>query len=264
MGKKITVEQITKGLEEHIVKIMNSEDFKKWLKTLALLGKKYSANNTLLIQMQFPGATVVAGFKEWEKYNRHVKLGQGVTGIRIYRPVSRSSWVDEKDENGNVVLDDNGKPKKKRIQWKDFTLTCVYDITQTEGEPLAEDPAKEMDDEVDGFDNLLFALSNISSVSLYDKRLSSMSEPQVIKTLLYEIAGSKLDSSLEKDTKAIISESVAYTVCQHYNIDTSEYSFGSIATWAKDKGVKELQENLDTIGKMSNSIIGSIDKALAA
>lgn len=282
MAKKITVEEITKKLDAHVEEMFTSEGFKRWLKTLSAF-PSYSLKNTLLISMQMPNATKVCGYKQWQELGRQVKLGQGVTGIRIYAPFKKKKWVDEKDKDGNPVLDDNGKPKKVKKEWTYFDLVSVFDISQTDGDPLPDDPCKILDDELDGFDNLYFALTDICPVTVdsqplsgdskgyYDKKRniikisSNISEAQATSTLLNAMAHEMLlreDSPFDKETVDIQAEAIAYTVCQHYDFDTSDFTFGYIATWAAGKNKDEREAAMEPVVNAAGTLIKKIDRAL--
>lgn len=282
MAKKITVEEITKKLDAHVEEMFTSEGFKRWLKTLSAF-PSYSLNNTLLIAMQMPNATKVCGYKKWLELGRQVKLGQGVTGIRIFAPFKKKAWVEEKDKDGNPVLDDNGKPKKVKKEWTYFDLVSVFDISQTDGDPLPDDPCKILDDELDGFDNFYFALTDICPVPVdmqalngdakgyYDKKRniikisSDVSEAQAASTLLNAMAHEMLlreDSPFDKETVDIQAEAIAYTVCQHYDFDTSDFTFGYIATWAANKDKEEREAAMEPVVDAAGQLIKKIDKAL--
>jgi len=281
MAPKITVEQITEKLEKHVEDMFTSEGFKRWLKTLSAF-PTYSLNNTLLINMQMPGATKVCGYNKWQELGRQVKLGQGVQGIRIYVPIKKHRWVDEKDDKGNPVLDDNGKPKKIKREWIEFGLGSVFDISQTEGDPLPDDPCKALEDEADY--DFLITLVEASPVPVSYKKLDSgygyfdkkgqqivlnkeMSEAQMVKTLLSEMAEAVISEDSEETDSCTLdlqAEAVAYTVSQYYDFDTSDYSFGYIASWAKGKGKDELKESMEPIRKTSKLLIDRIDKKIAA
>ena len=277
MAKK-TVEEITKDLEKHVEEMFNSDAYRKWLRTLSLF-PSYSLNNTLLIAMQRPDATRVCGYKNWQKLGRQVR--QGEDAIRIYAPHKKHSYVPLKDENGDPVLDEDGKPKKKRVEWTVFGLASVFDITQTDGEPLPSLKVDELTGDVDGFSPFFDALTRVCPVPVTfehfedDKKgcykkaegriaiKSGMSNSQTIKTLLHEMTHEMLHSDedvcFDEDTREIQAESVAYTVCQHYGIDTSDYSFGYITTWASDTGIDELKASLDIIRMVAAELRESID-----
>jgi hypothetical protein len=282
MAKK-SIEEVSKDLEKHVSEMFESEAYKAWLNTNSLF-PQYSLNNTLMINHQRPDATRVCGYKAWNKMNRQVKAGE--KGIKIYVPFKRFSKEKILDKEGNPVLDEDGKPKVRKTEWVTFGLGTVFDVSQTEGEPLPSIKVSELTDkagEAEGYGILLDILTRICPVPVsfeefndsrkgsYDKnarriKLSAgMSRVQTIKTLLHEMTHEMLhsdDCTFDEDTMEIQAESVAYTVCQHYDIDTSDYSFGYIAGWASDKGIEELKASLDIICLASHELINEIDMRL--
>ncbi len=279
------VAEITSKMPEEIEKCRNSEEYKEKLKAIGKL-HNYSLNNCMLIGMQCPDATYVAGYKAWEKFGRHVNKGE--KGIKIIQPApfKKTEWVDFKDENGNVVRNESGNPVKEKVETiiPAYKVGHVFDIGQTSGRPFPEICHK-LEADVDGYDRLMDAIRMTSPVPVMVHQINShangyyeqekklihvkddMSELQTIKTTLHEIAHAILhdrdtgtDIETDRATREVQAESVAFTVASYYGLDTSDYSFGYIAEWSKDKDLKEFTESLETIRKTAGDIIEKIDK----
>ena len=255
----------------------------------------YSFNNTMLIAMQKPDATLVAGFKAWQKnFDRHVKKGE--KGIRILAPAPYK--IKEEQEKldpvtGEVMLDKNGMPITEEVEIKipAFRVVPVFDVSQTDGKELPDIGVNELSGSVEDYEDFMQALTEVSPVTITyedidgeakgyfhttDHRIAiqeGMSQSQTVKTAIHEVAHAKLhdreqnqdiDAVLDKDrnTKEVEAESVAYTVCQHFGIDTSDYSFGYIAGWSSDRDMKELKSSLDTIRKTASELITGIEDRL--
>lgn len=262
------VKAITDQLEQGVQDVFTSGKFAEYLQVMSRF-YNYSARNCLLIAMQCPEASLVAGFKAWQtKFGRHVKKGE--TAIRILAPVPCKKVIE--DEDGN----------EKEITFTRFRATCVFDVSQTEGEDLPT-ICNRLTDQVDNFEDLLDQLQEIAPVpvrfdqvqggaagyySFADQEIvinEGMSEAQTIKTLVHEIAHSILHDKEDgeaKDanrrTKEVQAESVAYTVCQYIGIDTTSYSFEYVAAWSSGRDTKELMESLDVIQKTARNIIDQI------
>ena len=253
----------------------------------------YSFNNTMLIAMQKPDATLVAGFKAWQKnFDRHVKKGE--KGIRILAPAPYKI-KEERDKidpvTQELLLDKDGNPQKEEVEITipAFRAVSVFDVAQTDGKPIPELAAKELLSDVEGYQDMIRAVEAISPVPIeleeiagdskgyYDreaKRIAvqeNMSEGQTLKTMIHEVAHSKLhskeveqDEQMKKDrnTKEVEAESIAYTVCQHFGIDTSDYSFGYIAGWSSGRDTKELRASMDTIRRTASELITGIEEQL--
>lgn len=292
---KQEVKAITDQLEEGLKELFAKEKYKSYLSMMSKF-HNYSANNIQLITRQCPDATFVAGYKAWQNdYNRHVKRHE--EGIRILAPAPYTV-KKERDKvdpvTGEIMLDRDGMPQKEEVEIRipAFRVVHVYDVSQTEGEPIQELEAKELLSSVDGYEDFIKAISSVAPVSVgfedipgdtrgyfrpSEKRIAvqeGMSESQTIKTMLHETAHSMLhdrevnrsngQNVLEKDkrTKEVEAESIAYTVCKHFGIDTSEYSFGYIAGWSSGKGMKELKSSLDTIRRTASELIMGIEGQL--
>ncbi len=288
------VKEITDKLEEGLKELFESEKYKNYLSTMSKF-HNYSVNNTLLIALQKPEATLVAGFKAWQKnFNRHVNKGE--KGIRILAP---APYIikEERDKldpvTGEVVFDKDGMPQTEEVEVKipAFRAVSVFDVSQTDGEPIPELEAKELLATVEGYEDFIKAVTYVSPVSISfedipgdskgyfsptENRIGvqeSMSESQTVKTMVHETAHAMLHSrEVEKDdllapvkdrnTKEVEAESIAYTVCQHFGIDTAGYSFGYIAGWSSGKDMKELKSSLDTIRRTASELITGIEGQL--
>ena len=290
--EKQKVQEITEKLEQGIKELFESEKYKTYLNTMSKF-HNYSFNNTMLIAMQKPDATLVAGFKAWQKnFDRHVKKGE--KGIRILAPAPYKI-KEERDKidpvTQELLLDKDGNPQKEEVEITipAFRAVSVFDVAQTDGKPIPELAAKELLSDVEGYQDMIRAVEAISPVPIeleeiagdskgyYDreaKRIAvqeNMSEGQTLKTMIHEVAHSKLhskeveqDEQMRKDrnTKEVEAESIAYTVCQHFGVDTSDYSFGYIAGWSSGRDTKELRASMDTIRRTASELITGIEKQL--
>ena len=293
--EKQKVQEITEKLEQGIKELFESEKYKIYLNTMSKF-HNYSFNNTMLIAMQKPDATLVAGFKAWQKnFDRHVKKGE--KGIRILAPAPYK--IKEEQEKldsvtGEIMLDKNGMPVTEEVEIKipAFRVVPVFDVSQTDGKELPDIGVNELSESVEDYEDFMQVLTEVSPVPITyediegeakgyfhttDHRIAiqeGMSQSQTVKTAIHEVAHAKLhdrernqdiDAVLDKDrnTKEVEAESVAYTVCQHFGIDTSDYSFGYIAGWSSDRDMKELKSSLDTIRKTASELITGIEDRLA-
>ncbi len=278
------LKEITDRLEQGIMELFESGRYMEYLRTMSRF-HNYSLNNTLLIAMQMPGASYVAGFNTWKnKLGRTVKKGE--KGIRIIAPApyKKTVKVDVIDRNGAT------RKEEKEIVVPSFKVVSVFDLSQTEGKELPE-IANDLTGSVEDYDSFFSALEKISPVpiafedilgsahgyySLADKRIAvreGMSEPQTLKTLIHEIAHAKLHDfditlppeerpQIDRQTKEVQAESIAYCVCQRYGLDTSDYSFGYIGGWSSGRELKELKASLEIIRDTASEIIDSVDKQL--
>lgn len=285
------VKEITDKLEQGIKNLFESDKYMNYLKVMSRF-PSYSFNNSLLIAMQKPDATYIAGYKSWEKnFGRHVQKGQ--KGIRILAPSPYKIKKDVEKLDPNTqqpVIGRDGKPLKERVEITipAYKVITVFDISQTEGRELPE-IASDLKNDVDEYNSFMEALKEASPVPiearpfnggthgyyhLEDKMIvikEGMSQQQTLKTCIHEIAHAILhdkDTGKEKDnlpdrrTKEVEAESVAYTVCQHFGIDSSEYSFGYIAGWSGGKNLEELKSSMNTIRATASDIINSVEKSL--
>ena len=293
--EKQKVQEITDKLEEGLKELFESEKYKTYLSTMSKF-HNYSFNNTLLIAMQKPEATLVAGYKAWQKnFERHVNKGEKAIRILAPAPYKIKEERDKLDPvTGEMMFDENGMPQKEQVEVTipAFRAVSVFDVSQTEGKPIPELEAQELLSTVEGYEDFVQALMNVAPVPIgfedipgdskgyfhtEEKRIAvqeNMSESQTLKTMVHEVAHSMLHNkeinrddlmevpAKDRNTKEVEAESVAYTVCQHFGIDTSDYSFGYIAGWSSGKDMKELKSSLDTIRKTASELITGIEGAL--
>lgn len=288
------IQKANKEIEEGVAALRDSEEYKKYLKFMSRF-HHYSVNNLMLIARQKPDATFVAGFSTWKKMGRYPRKGE--RGILIFRPISHSKTVKyiTVDADGNEILDENGEPVKgeKTVNWKNYTTAKVFDISQTEGEPLPTVPGiKELDGSVDGFLKLISALQKTAedggtkvlfksadeydfgeAYGLYDRRIGeilvrkNLGEVHTVKTLIHEIAHSRLHKNMDdkksREEREVEAESVAYVVCQHFGIDTSDYSFGYVNAWFNGKEIDDIKKILGGIRDATLKIIEDVEKNLS-
>lgn len=290
--EKQRVQELTDKLEQGLQDLFNSDSYRNYLSTMSKF-HNYSFNNTLLIAMQKPDATLVAGYKAWQKnFERHVNKGEKAIRILAPAPYKIKEERDKIDPvTQELLLDKDGNPKKEEVEITipAFRAVSVFDVSQTDGKPIPELAAKELLSDVEGYQDMIRAVETISPVPIeleeiagdskgyYDreaKRIAvqeNMSESQTLKTMIHEVAHSKLhskeveqDEQMRKDrnTKEVEAESVAYTVCQHFGIDTSDYSFGYIAGWSSGRDTKELRSSMDTIRRTASELIIGIEEQL--
>ena len=287
-ARKAEMEEITSKLEKGVKDIFDGANYQQYLNFCAKL-PRYSVNNQILIMMQKPDATMCQSFTNWKEVNRHVRKGE--KGIRILAPApyKMQKEQDKVDASGKAVLDKDGEPVKETVEVtiNAFKPVSTFDISQTEGEPIPTPGVDELTGSVEGYETLLAAIKEVVPVPISFEQIDSgakgfyhleenrivvqegMSEAQTVKTLLHEASHQALhskeamDSAGEKKSKnqkETEAESVAYVVCQHYGIDTSDYSFPYVATWSADKEVPELKASLDTIRRTASELIVKIDE----
>lgn len=290
--EKQRVQELTDKLEQGLQDLFNSDSYCNYLRTMSKF-HNYSFNNTLLIAMQKPDATLVAGYKAWQKnFERHVNKGEKAIRILAPAPYKIKEERDKIDPvTQELLLDKDGNPQKEEVEITipAFRAVSVFDVAQTDGKPIPELAAKELLSDVEGYQDMIRAVEAISPVPIeleeiagdskgyYDreaKRIAvqeNMSESQTLKTMIHEVVHSKLhskeveqDEQMKKDrnTKEVEAESIAYTVCQHFSIDTSDYSFGYIAGWSSGRDTKELRSSMDTIRRTASELITGIEEQL--
>lgn len=288
------VREITDKLEQGIKELFESEKFKEYLTTMSKF-YNYSFNNTLLIAMQKPDATLIAGYTSWQRnFDRHVMKGE--KGIKILAPAPYKAQ-EEREKIDPItqkpVLDADGKPVTETVEVMRpaFKVVSVFDVSQTDGKELPDIAVDELTGSVENYAAFFEALKQESPVPIsfedipggakgyfshVENRIAiqeGMSEIQTVKTAIHEIAHAKLhainpdekvapEDRKDRHTKEVEAESVAYTVCQRYGIETSDYSFGYIAGWSSDKDTKELKGSLETIRSTAAEMIESIDAKL--
>ena len=289
------LKEITDRLEQGIMELFDSDRYKEYLRVMSKI-HNYSFNNTLLIAMQKPDASLVAGFQSWKNnFKRNVVKGEKGIKILAPSPFKIKQEMEKIDPaTQKPVIGADGKPVKeeKEITIPAFKVVSVFDVSQTEGKELPDIAVDMLTGDVECFKDVFAALEKTSPVPigfekiegnshgyyhLEEKRIAideGMSELQTIKTAIHEIAHAKLhdiDPNAPKEeragrpdrrTREVQAESVAYAVCQHYGLDTSDYSFGYVAGWSSGRELDELKSSLETIRSTAAEIINSIDEHL--
>ena len=283
------LKEISERLEQGVKEIFTSERYTEYLNTMSKF-HNYSFNNTLLITMQKPEATLVAGYQAWQKkFNRHVKRGEKGIQIIAPAPIREKQEIEKIDPvTKEPVIGDDGQPETEIVEMviPRFRVTTVFDVSQTEGEPIAELEVPELTGSVQFYDTFMQALQNISPVPIsmmnvegeakgyyhqtekYIAIKEDMSNVQTMKTGVHEVSHALLHDREVMDaegvlkdqtTKEVEAESIAYIVCNHFGLDTSEYSFSYIASWCESRDMKALKASMDTIRKTSAEIIENIE-----
>lgn len=286
------LKEITDRLEQGITELFESERYKEYLRVMSKF-HNYSFNNTLLIAMQKPDASLVAGFSSWKNnFGRNVMKGEKGIKIIAPSPFTVKQEVEKTDpQTGKPVIGKDGKPvtEEKEIKVPAYKVVSVFDVSQTEGRELPDIAVDELTGDVDRFKDFFAALEQASPVPvgfekieggahgyyhLEEKRIAideGMSDLQTLKTAIHEIAHAKLHDidlnapkeeqkpRVDRRTREVEAESVAYTVCQHYGLDTSDYSFGYVAGWSGGKELAELRGSLETIRNTAAEMINAID-----
>lgn len=294
-NSKDRLREITDSIEQGINDLFESEKYRQYLRTMSRF-HRYSVNNTLLIAMQRPDATHVAGFSKWrDQFGRHVRKGE--KGIQIIAPTPYKKKIDAVKVDPDTkapVLDQNGNAIMEEIEIKIpmFRVVSVFDVSQTEGRPLPE-IVSDLTGDVQQYDAFMDALHRASPVPISIEPIASstdgyfslteqvitiragMSEVQTVCATVHEIAHAKLHNydisntqseqseelpKKDQRTKEVEAESIAYAVCQYYGIETAENSFGYIAGWSKGKELSELRASLETINQTASELIDDIDR----
>ena len=292
---KEQIKKLTDQIEAGIKALFQSGDLEKYQAYLNTMSHfhHYSVNNQMLIFSQCPHATLVAGYQKWQnQFSRHVLRGE--KGISILAPTPYKIKVEKEKLDPDTKLplldaDGNTITEEKEVQIPMFRPVKVFDVSQTDGKPLPErvqSPVAELTGNVEHYEAFMEALRCISPVPIEMKPLSNdldgffspskqsitlrdgMSEVQTVCAAVHEIAHSKLHDyakqpgSQPKDssTEEIEAESIAYTVCAYFGIETSANSFGYVATWSKDKDLKAFKDSLDTIRKTSSELIFDVEQ----
>ena len=277
--------EITDKLEQGVSDVFSSDNYKQFLDTMAKF-PRYSVNNNILIMMQKPDAQMCQSFTGWKEMGRFVKKGE--KGIKILAPAPYTIQREQTklDDRGNPMLDKDGEPIMESVEIKvnAFKVVSTFDVSQTEGKELPTLGVDELTGGVDGYGTFMEALKEVCPVpmtfenieggakgfySQTEKRIAiqeGMSEAQTVKTAIHEMAHQKLHAienngpKQTRGSKEVEAESVAYTVCQHYGIDTSDYSFSYVAGWSEGKEMPELKASLDTIRRAASEMITAIDE----
>lgn len=283
-------------MEQGITELFDSERYKEYLRVMSKF-HNYSFNNTLLIAMQKPDASLIAGFNAWKNnFGRNVMKGQKGIKILAPSPFKIKKEMEKIDpQTQKAIIGKDGKPvtEEKEITIPAFKVVSVFDVSQTEGRELPDIAVNMLTGDVEHYKDVFAALEKTSPVPvgfekiesgahgyyhLEDKRIAldeGMSELQTLKTLIHEIAHAKLhdidlnaplenlENRPDRRTREVQAESIAYTVCQHYGLDTSDYSFGYVAGWSAGRELAELKSSLETIRSTAAEIINSIDEHIA-
>ena len=283
------LKEISERLEQGVKEIFTSERYTEYLNTMSKF-HNYSFNNTLLITMQKPEATLVAGYQAWQKkFNRHVKRGEKGIQIIAPTPVREKQEIEKIDpDTQEPIIGEDGQPETEIVEMiiPRFRVATVFDVSQTEGEPIAELEVPELTGSVQFYDTFMQALQNISPVPIrmmnvegdakgyyhqtekYIAIKEDMSNVQTMKTGVHEVSHALLHDREVMDaegvlkdqtTKEVEAESIAYIVCNHFGLDTSEYSFTYIASWCESRDMKALKASMDTIRKTSAEVIENIE-----
>ncbi len=282
------MKEITERLERGVKELFTSDQYTEYLNTMSKF-HNYSFNNTVLIAMQKPEATLVAGYQAWQKkFGRYVKKGQRGIKIIAPTPIKLREEVEKYDpETHELILRPDGQPETEEVVSviPRFRVTTVFDVSQTDGKPLPEIEAKELLGSVENFEIFMKALEMVSPVpsrfapidgeakGFYNNETKEiviredMSESQTMKTAVHEVTHAMLhDRDLMEEqgekknrlTREVEAESVAYTVCQYFGLDTSDYSFPYIASWSSDMDMKELRSSMELIRKTAASFIDNM------
>ena len=286
------MDTIMNSLEKGVHEIFTSEKYHIYLNTMSKF-HNYSFNNTLLIAMQRPDATLVAGYQTWKKkFNRQVQRGEKGIKIIAPAPIKEKRRVEKVDEETQeIVIGDDGQPETEIVERTTprFRVTTVFDVSQTEGEPLPTLGTTELEGNVVIYEDFMKGLEELSPVPFRFEDIGNgakgyysnsekyiaiqrdMSNAQTMKTAVHETAHAILhdrdimqENGVSKDrtTKEVEAESVAYVVCSHFGLDTSEYSFSYIAGWSSNKEMSELRNSMDTIRVTSSKLIEDITEKL--
>ena len=269
------IREITDRLEEGVKQVFESDKYREMLQCMSKF-HHYSLNNCLLIAMQYPSASLVAGYRTWQKeFDRQVRKGE--KGIRILAPCRYKVEKDTADDGDKEIIEITG-----------FRVVSVFAYEQTEGRELPMIGVNELTGDVKNYHKLFNALKDICPVPICSEDIqggtngyyddganriairSGMSQVQTIKTMIHEISHQRLHSKENMDeeklpdrsTKEVEAESIAYTVCSHFGLDTADYTFGYVAGWSSGKETKELKNSLERIRKTADEMITSINQAM--
>ena len=287
--KEDSIKAATKRLEQGIIDFMSSDKFREYLKVMSRF-HTYSYRNSILIAMQKPDATLLAGFSTWKnKFERYPKRGSH--GIKIFAPnhskTPKYKTREKIDPLTNLpVLDQDGNPVIEQIPVKipSFHIVTVFDVSDTDGKPLPELDIHPLAGEVSQYDTLMEAIRRTAKVPVsigpvsgdangyFDREKivirEGLSELQTVKTAIHELAHSRHHSIAETDqknlhkdqaTREVEAESTAFVVCEHFGLDTADYSFEHLASWSSDKELPELKASLKIIRDGALQIINEME-----
>ena len=288
------VKALTEKLENGVKAVFESEDYARYLQAMSKF-HHYSFGNCMLIFFQCPQASAVAGYTTWKKMGRTVKKGE--KGIQILAPCPFKALIEQNklDDRGRIVFGPDGQPETEStlVNLTRFKIAYVFDVSQTEGKELPTIGVDELTGDVEGFDDIFSAVEALSPVPIHYREPQAskgcynhleqciylntgMSQVQTMKTLIHETAHAKLHPLpvsagiimgapvKDRRTREVEAESIAYVVCQHFGIDTSDYSFAYVTGWSRNKETPELKSSLDCISKTSAEMIDAIEKACPA
>ena len=282
------MDELMASLEDGMKEMFSSEKYAQYLKIMAKF-HTYSLNNTILISMQRPDATLVTGYERWKSLGRQVKKGEKAIRIIAPAPIKEKRQQKKLDEENKPVLDENGDPEMEEVEVtvQKYKVTNVFDISQTEGDPIETMDAAELTAGVENYAEFLQAVEKVTPVPIRFDELTGqtkgyfhtvkreiviqkgMAESQTLKTAIHETAHSLLHNKEKmagqeelknRQTKEVEAESVAFVVCSAFGLDTSEYSFPYIAGWSSGKEMTELKASMDVIRQTSSKLIKSIEK----
>ena len=282
MTNDAKVKELSERLLDGVKQTFKSDRFKTYLKTVSVF-HRYSPRNTALIFLQSPNATHVAGFEAWKKLGRHVRRGE--QGIQIFAPAKVVVKLNQPvlDDSENPILDESGNPRSEKIQkiFIRFRTVSVFDVSQTEGDPL---PAlcDDLQGAISDFQKIFNAVQSVSPYKIVFENLPEdmrgccrhtdhtialqlgMSDEQIVKTLIHEFAHTTLHahSNKSREQKEIEAESVAFITSNFLGIDTSGYSFDYISSWSYGMEIAQLQDVMENIQNSANEIIGEIQTAM--
>ena len=292
--KQERLRELTLKLENGVKAVFESEDYARYLQAMSKF-HHYSFGNCMLIFFQCPHASAVAGYTTGKKLGRTVKKGE--KGIQILAPCPTKLLVEQNkmDEHGRFIYGPDGQPEKESalVSFNRFKIAYVFDLSQTEGKELPSIGVDELTGDVEGFDDIFHAAEALSPVPIHFREPevskgcynhveqciyvnTGMSQVQTMKTLIHEIAHAKLHAApvsagiimgvpvKDRHTREVEAESIAYVVCQHFGIDTSDYSFAYVTGWSRNKETPELKQSLDCISKTAAEMIDAIEKACPA
>ena len=292
------IKELTDRLEQGVKDLFESDRYAAYLSAMSKF-HSYSANNLLLILLQCPHATQVAGYNTWKNdFGRNVRKNE--RGIKIFAPCPYKTFVEQDKLDPNTkrpILDSGGAPVREIVLVKrqSFRLVTVFDVSQTEGKELPRLGVEELSGAVEHYQVLAEALEHASPVPIHyeppanpnakgcyshlERRVyvrPGMSEAQTFKTMLHEVSHAKLHAlpvengvvtglpEQDRRTREIEAESVAYVVCQHFGVDTSDYSFGYVAGWSRGRELEELKQSLERVHSTAAELIDSIESRCPA